>query len=233
LKTIPNDHKSEAGKWYDFDGQIKVEEVEKDFDQYDHNEKQPVYRISLKIPSKYAVGIHKKECVISGVERNWATYYYQGLSDPIPKAMMNMSSKIRDLNRQLNELKQRNHALELHFTRTRFEEDLEYSRRKKEKEECQYCYKEIEKTKQIEGRDWFYLNEDGIMHINCGVKCFDSICTECNAVFEADYCEEDGCPNCDGRMRSAKKKEIKEHLVYNAIKRYLPNELQNKVVMKE
>jgi len=231
-KIIPNDAKSEEGKWYPFASEFKLEEIlKKDDIDYEENH-YPCYKLTIKFSDEVRKGIYPKDLVLIGTNQDWGSYYYRGMDEGVENYVIRMANRIKSMKSELARLRSRNHALELHFTKTRFDEDREQLRRDHETENCEYCNESIDKKKLIEGKDWFYLAEEGIMHIECGVKSFGHKCKKCGFVFEYDF-DSEGCPECGGHVERATVKEVRNNLTYSAIKKYLPEELRDRVVLKD
>src|SRR3970040_2923827 len=162
-KIIPNDAKSEEGRWYPFASEFKLEEIlKKDDIDYEENH-YPCYKLTIKFSDEARKGIYPKDLVLIGTNQDWGSYYYRGMDEGVENYVIRMANRIKSMKSELARLRSRNHALELHFTKTRFDEDREQFRRDHETENCEYCNESIDKKKQIEGKDGFYLAEEGIM----------------------------------------------------------------------
>ena len=232
-KIIPNVAKSEEGKWYVFQSEYKIEEVEKkDSPDYDETN-YPHYKFTIKFPDDARTGIFPKDLVIVGKDKSWSCHYYGAIHEEIEDYIIRMANKIKSLKNDNERLRTRNRKLEHHFTKTFFDEEQINLRESREKEMCEYCNKEINKKTELEGRDWFYLVEEGIMHVDCGVKSFDHKCDDCGMVTSHDYIDGDGCPECSGKVRKISQKQVKQSLLYSVLKKYLPKELHDKVMLKD
>lgn len=222
---IPNRAKSTEGKWYGYSAQYKITEVK----SLDEKEKK-AYRITLTFPTAARTGIYPKEITIqesADDEHGWACYYYGMSEKEVSKAMRKMARRIAELQRLNNRLRRRNLQLESHFTKTIFDNEREQENRKgHDMRECEFCTSEIDTTKAVEGRDFTYLGEGEIAHINCAVKEFQYVCAECGTLWGLDNGGE--CEECNGSLDTITKKEVLKKLTYDAVQHYLPSELRGR-----
>lgn len=228
-EIIPNVAKSIDGKWYPLKSKFKIEKIDRDVD-VDDTYSGKKYKITIKFPTKFRTGIYPKQLALEGIKEKWGCYYYGFSESEISKEMKILAGKVKDLQRQNKILKERNWALERHFTKTFFDKDQEIQKREKTREECSLCLGEIDLKKEIEGRD-FIWNDGEAMHLKCASEDFTYTCKKCGTLFLE--LEEDGCSECGGKIIPISKEEVRKRLVYNALDHYLPEELRDKVILKE
>lgn len=230
-KIIPNKAKSVEGKWYPFQAQYQITEITK-LDDERSGSKQ--YRITISFPDEARTGINPSEFAIQGRPQDkdygWKCFYYGMTEKEVPEEMRKMAKVIRELRRYNRNLQSRNRKLEAHFTKTIYDEERE--REKMEGyniQECQFCGDRIDTKRDLEGRDYTYVGEDGdLAHLDCAVEAFSYVCSspECATLWTEDTEGDGTCPECHSELKKISAEEVKKRLVYNALQHYVPEELR-------
>ena len=225
MSELPNNAKSIEGKWYPFSGFYKVTTI-KPLDE----EKQ-AYRFTVTFPTNVRTGIYPKEFAVQELKDDlncgWACYYYGMNEKDVPREMRKMSAQIRELRRFNQRLQRRNRRLEDHFTKTLYDEEQERKNRDGyDIADCEFCSEKIDTKKDVEGRDFCYVGDGDMAHIDCAIKEFQYVCTECEYLWAEDFST--GCQECHAPLRRVKPGEVHKSLVYDALQHYAPHELKGK-----
>lgn len=229
-RILPNAAKSVEGKWYGFRGKFKIDEVKQDPD-VDETSKQRKFRITIVFPTKPRKGIYPKELALVGDTdgNSWGCFGYRVFEKEMSKQMLRAAGQLRDARREIRRLKLRNHALERRFSQTAFENEYRHDVQSYKKQDCEFCGVTIDKEKTIEGKDWVYLLEEEIAHLECATTHLNFRCTKCGILWGDDH--EEGCPECGGQLEGLSRNEVRDRLKFDALKKYLPEELRERVVM--
>jgi hypothetical protein len=232
VEIVPNEVKSIEGKWYDFESKYKIEKAKIDTVE-NQNVRHTPYKISITIPSSIRRGFHPRDLELLTFDedgkKSGGSYYYGGM-DLEPTRQKHIHQKLRDLRKENFRLKKRNKALEKHFSRTAFDEEQDNWKKTRDEYECEYCGKPISVKISIEGADYVYL-EEGVIHLKCSPYMFNSICKSCDIVWAQEDME-GRCEECGGSLSNLKGDKIIEYFRYDAIKKHLPEELRDKVILK-
>lgn len=231
--TIPNDHGSKEGVWYHPPNiAIKIEPIEKDPDP-DDTYPGTKYKMYVAIPTPYRKGIAIGQVELTNNdEHSWMSRYSQG-DDNVER----LQKRLKDYKRTNKALQHRNHDLERHFTKTVYDERRQDHIRNG-KLVCEGCNVDLDLKNMIEGKDYIFTGEehDLVYHLECAVKEFESVCSKCGILwssdvdaFDKDEQDEVICPECGGSLEGISSDEVRKKLHYDALKKYLPKELHDKV----
>lgn len=201
---IPNDTKSIVGKWYAFNGSYMIEPIKINTDVHD-TYKGIQYRFNIVFPTPPRHGISPDQIVLQGGKgHDWACYFYSMHEHDVPKQIVYLTKRLKDLGKENKILQARNRRLEKHFSRTAYDEQAALWKHDELKGTCEHCNEDIDKKKQIVGADWIELNDGDLYHLKCAVYVLGSICKSCGAAWTEDT-EEGICPECSGLLRNVSK----------------------------
>lgn len=226
---VPNDVKSIEGQWYTITTYFKIEKAKIDTIENPAPRHIP-YKLTIKFPTEVRAGWYPRDITLTSEDERSYSNYGQGFDDS--KSVKQLKQKLRDAKRYNFILARRNARLEQHFSKTSWEQKEEMWKKNRDKPECDYCGKEINMKKAIEGQDFIFMMEGEVIHLKCTPKMFNSICSECGICW-SDSDDDSHCSECGGNLIPANEKEILKHCQYNAIQHYLPKELQDKIVFKK
>ncbi len=228
-KELPNKAKSIEGQWYDYNGKFKIEPIKKQSD-VDDNDRYRKYKVTVTFPTKAAVGVAFDQIELTSSnpkEHNWSNFWYHMHEDDVPAELQRLIRMVKDLRHENKKLKERNQALEKHFSLTAFEQDLQEQKHDEETPNCEKCWDVIDKKKLIEGKDWVQDSEGQYMHLECAAETYNYRCQECHLLWGEDH--DEGCPECGGELKPITTDDARQALQFDALKHYLPKELLGNV----
>jgi hypothetical protein len=234
LTFVPNDLKTPLDKWIPLNTEFQIKKARLDTEENLGNRMVP-YEIQIKIPHELRRGWYPKDVKLVSVDENGKQTGYDNHTHDIPKTrkdIQRLLKLLRDYKRWNQVLQKRNRKLEKYFSRTAYDEERERWNFDKDKFDCEYCGLSIDTKKDILGKDFGYLMEEGGVHVKCAFKMFNSLCSKCHILWCDDDLEEGNCGECGGEITQATEKDIEKFFLFDAIKKYMPKELQDKVILK-
>lgn len=222
---VPNNVKSVLGEWYPFSGKFKIEKAKSDTDE--NPQRFTPYVLTVTFPNDARTGFYPRDMRLASEDGQSTSYYYNGYGTDENRTK-HLLQRIKDLQRYNSSLIKQNRELSKHFSLTWFEKEQQEQKERRMRFDCDHCGDPIDKKILIEGKD-FIETEDGALHLKCAYFVYNSFCTNCSLAYSSD---ERTCDECGEALTHAEKKEMIDFLTFDAIKKHLPEELRDKVILK-